>query len=121
VGVLFLTLGVLALQGKLHSDGKGTPRQLVRRSARADGRSSRCCTPLRALTLARRPQALALTILGSITFIPGALLRQRQRCCGTRGRALTRSLLPGFYYTRLAYYASKGYAGYSYDDIPEVE
>lgn len=27
--------------------------------------------------------------------------------------------LPGFYHLRIAYYASKGYRGYSYDDIPD--
>lgn len=27
--------------------------------------------------------------------------------------------LPGFYHLRIAYYAAKGYRGYSYDDIPD--
>lgn len=29
--------------------------------------------------------------------------------------------LPGFYHLRIAYYASKGYRGYSYDDIPDFD
>ncbi|KAM6224593.1 transmembrane protein 230-like [Rhynchocyon petersi] len=29
--------------------------------------------------------------------------------------------LPGFYHLRIAYYASKGYRGYSYDDIPDLD
>ncbi|KAM9456299.1 transmembrane protein 230a [Clarias gariepinus] len=29
--------------------------------------------------------------------------------------------LPGFYHLRIAYYASKGYRGYSYEDIPDFE
>nr|XP_046242873.1 transmembrane protein 230b [Scatophagus argus] len=29
--------------------------------------------------------------------------------------------LPGFYHLRIAYYASKGYPGYSYDDIPDFD
>uniref|UniRef100_A0A3Q3WLS4 Transmembrane protein 230 n=1 Tax=Mola mola TaxID=94237 RepID=A0A3Q3WLS4_MOLML len=29
--------------------------------------------------------------------------------------------LPGFYHLRIAYYASKGYHGYSYDDIPDFD
>ncbi|RWW00211.1 hypothetical protein BHE74_00005132 [Ensete ventricosum] len=28
--------------------------------------------------------------------------------------------LPGFYYTRIAYYAYKGYKGFSFDNIPAV-
>ena len=29
--------------------------------------------------------------------------------------------LPGFYHLRIAYYTSKGYRGYSYDDIPDFD
>uniref|UniRef100_A0A671SB05 Transmembrane protein 230 n=1 Tax=Sinocyclocheilus anshuiensis TaxID=1608454 RepID=A0A671SB05_9TELE len=29
--------------------------------------------------------------------------------------------LPGFYHLRIAYYASKGYRGFSYDDIPDFD
>ncbi|KAK2840982.1 hypothetical protein Q7C36_012561 [Tachysurus vachellii] len=29
--------------------------------------------------------------------------------------------LPGFYHLRIAYYAYKGYRGYSYDDIPDFD
>uniref|UniRef100_A0A8B9W4P5 Transmembrane protein 230 n=1 Tax=Bos mutus grunniens TaxID=30521 RepID=A0A8B9W4P5_BOSMU len=29
--------------------------------------------------------------------------------------------LPGFYHLRITYYASKGYQGYSYDDIPDFD
>ena len=29
--------------------------------------------------------------------------------------------LPGFYHLRIAYYVSKGYRGYSYDDIPDFD
>ncbi|KAH3788614.1 transmembrane protein 230-like [Dreissena polymorpha] len=29
--------------------------------------------------------------------------------------------IPGFYHVRIAYYAYKGYVGYSYDDIPEFD
>ncbi|XP_051541713.1 transmembrane protein 230a [Myxocyprinus asiaticus] len=29
--------------------------------------------------------------------------------------------LPGFYHLRIAFYASKGYRGYSYDDIPDFD
>jgi hypothetical protein len=42
-------------------------------------------------------QALAFTIIGSVAFIPG------------------------FYYTRLAYYAYRGYAGYTFEDIPDLD
>ncbi|XP_043939078.1 transmembrane protein 230 isoform X1 [Protopterus annectens] len=29
--------------------------------------------------------------------------------------------LPGFYHLRIAYYAAKGYRGYSFDDIPDFD
>ena len=29
--------------------------------------------------------------------------------------------LPGIYHLRIAYYASRGYRGYSYDDIPDFD
>jgi hypothetical protein len=29
--------------------------------------------------------------------------------------------IPGAYHVRIAYYAFKGYEGYSYDDIPEFD
>lgn len=29
--------------------------------------------------------------------------------------------IPGFYHLRIAYYAYKGYRGYSYDDIPDFD
>lgn len=29
--------------------------------------------------------------------------------------------IPGFYYSRIAYYAYQGYKGFDLDDIPEVE
>jgi hypothetical protein len=48
------------------------------------------------LTGVERGTGIALLTLGSITFIPG------------------------FYHTRIAYYAWKGYEGYSLDDIPDM-
>ncbi|EDV22749.1 Transmembrane protein 230 [Trichoplax sp. H2] len=29
--------------------------------------------------------------------------------------------IPGFYHVRIAYYAYRGYSGYSYEDIPEFD
>ena len=29
--------------------------------------------------------------------------------------------IPGFYHVRIAYYAWKGYRGYSFDDIPDFD
>ncbi len=73
---------------------------------------------------ARRAQSIAFTVIGSMTFIPGArsllaLLVLGYTCRGRLTCALLRRA--GFYYTRLAYYAYRGYEGYSYDDIPEVD
>ncbi len=74
--------------------------------------------------------------MGSMTFVPGApgrapraadalactaddtALGRPSRVDTSRGGSLS---VLGFYYTRIAYYAYRGYAGYSYDDIPEVD
>ena len=125
IGTLFLTLGVLALQGNLHVEDKGTPRELVRAPPEAQHTSRRTALVLAARAAAqcaqrRSPfatQAFALTVLGSITFVPGA-------CVSPAARAASLLSLPthaGFYYTRLAFYAYKGYAGYSFEDIPDVD
>ena len=82
IGTLFLTLGVIALQGNLHVEDKGTPRELVRRgirrSARADAqpplalRARRSARGGADTTRCHASQAFAVTVLGSITFVPGA-------------------------------------------------
>ena len=80
IGTLFLTLGVLALQGNLHVEDKGTPRELVRARPEAQNASRRADEALAARAAAHRAkwrspvatQAFALTVLGSITFVPGA-------------------------------------------------
>jgi len=87
VGTLFLSLGLLAMGGQLHLEEKGSARQLAR-----PGEGSVCSRASLSLC-----QALALTVLGSLAF------------------------LPGFFYTRVAYYAWRGVPGYSYEDIPLVE
>ena len=38
-----------------------------------------------------------------------------------RSHPLSFPTCAGFFYTRLAFYAYKGYAGYSFDDIPDVD
>lgn len=129
VGTLFLSLGVLALQGNLHVDDKGTPRELVRVPREGQHASRRAAAAL-APRVRRRArsgadaawrhatQAFALTVLGSMTFAPGASESPahalRQTCAEFTART-------GFYYTRLAFYAYKGYAGYSFEDIPDVD
>lgn len=52
-----------------------------------------CTLPCPSLTVL--PAAIALLVLGSVTF------------------------LPGFYHTRIAYMAWRGVAGYSFKDIPD--
>jgi hypothetical protein len=120
---------VLALQGNLHVEDKGTPRELVR-GAREGQHASRRAAAALAPRLWRRArsgadtawrratQAFALTVLGSMTFAPGASVSPARALRQTRAESAVRT---GFYYTRLAFYAYKGYAGYSFEDIPDVD
>ncbi|XP_061837070.2 transmembrane protein 230-like [Nerophis lumbriciformis] len=69
--------------------------------------------------------ALFLFSVGSLLIIFGALLLSGTIEVEHRDRTIPVIIigilvfLPGFYHLRIAYYASKGYRGYSYDDIPD--
>lgn len=70
--------------------------------------------------------ATVLFLIGAFLIIIGSLLLS-----GYISKGADRShsvliigilvFLPGFYHLRIAYYASKGYRGYSYDDIPDFD
>lgn len=78
--------------------------------------------PYRAITL-----AIVLFIGGSLLIIIGALLLAEvidSKYSDRTWPVLILGLLmfiPGAYHVRIAYYAYKGYKGYSYDDIPEYD
>ncbi|KAK8697536.1 hypothetical protein V6N13_113679 [Hibiscus sabdariffa] len=69
--------------------------------------------------------ALALLVFGTLGIISG-LFMAYNRVGGDRALGLFFVLLgcilfvPGFYYTRIAYYAYKGYKGFSFSNIPPV-
>uniref|UniRef100_A0A3Q4I150 Transmembrane protein 230 n=2 Tax=Pseudocrenilabrinae TaxID=318546 RepID=A0A3Q4I150_NEOBR len=69
--------------------------------------------------------ATILFLIGSLLIIIGALLLAGY--FGHTDRTVPVLIigilvfLPGFYHLRIAYYASKGYPGYSYDDIPDFD
>ncbi|KAH9492477.1 hypothetical protein Btru_029197 [Bulinus truncatus] len=71
--------------------------------------------------------ATGLFVIGSVLIIVGALLLtgyiNAQYSDRTWPLLLLGSLMfiPGAYHVRIAYYAYKGYDGYSYEDIPEFE
>lgn len=71
--------------------------------------------------------ATLLFIVGSILLVIGSLLLTGYIDAKYGDRTwpvlILGSLMfiPGFYHVRIAYYAYKGYVGYSYDDIPEFE
>ncbi|XP_051950867.1 transmembrane protein 230-like isoform X3 [Xyrauchen texanus] len=72
--------------------------------------------------------ATGLFLIGSILIIIGALLLAGYfEVNDHRDRTIPVLIigilvfLPGFYHLRIAYYASKGYRGYSYDDIPDFD
>ncbi|KAI3362023.1 hypothetical protein L3Q82_012362, partial [Scortum barcoo] len=77
--------------------------------------------------------AIFLFLIGSLLIIFGALLlagtiqveKTSLFCVQHPDRTIPVIIigllvfLPGFYHLRIAYYAAKGYRGYSYDDIPD--
>uniref|UniRef100_A0A8V5H250 Transmembrane protein 230 n=1 Tax=Melopsittacus undulatus TaxID=13146 RepID=A0A8V5H250_MELUD len=71
--------------------------------------------------------AVVLFMIGTFLIIIGALLLAGYISKGGTDRAIPVLIigilvfLPGFYHLRIAYYASKGYRGYSYDDIPDFD
>ncbi|PKU79817.1 transmembrane protein 230-like [Dendrobium catenatum] len=69
--------------------------------------------------------AVALLVFGSLSIIAGLIMATHQiggdRVHGIFFAGLGSVLfLPGFYYTRIAYYAYKGYKDFSFDNIPPV-
>ncbi|XP_015987110.1 transmembrane protein 230 isoform X1 [Rousettus aegyptiacus] len=71
--------------------------------------------------------ATVLFLIGAFLIIIGSLLLAGYISKGGADRAVPVLIigilvfLPGFYHLRIAYYASKGYRGYSYDDIPDFD
>uniref|UniRef100_A0A3Q2ZMZ1 Transmembrane protein 230 n=1 Tax=Kryptolebias marmoratus TaxID=37003 RepID=A0A3Q2ZMZ1_KRYMA len=68
--------------------------------------------------------ATVLFLIGSLLIIIGALIFFQDRSLYRTVPVLIIGILvflPGFYHLRIAYYASKGYPGYSYDDIPDFD
>ncbi|XP_042158177.1 transmembrane protein 230a isoform X1 [Oncorhynchus tshawytscha] len=71
--------------------------------------------------------ATFLFLIGSLLIVIGALLLAGSIEVSHPDRTVPVLIigilvfLPGFYHLRIAYYASKGYRGYSYDDIPDFD
>ncbi|KAL4609254.1 transmembrane protein 230-like [Arapaima gigas] len=71
--------------------------------------------------------AAFLFLVGSLLIVIGALLLAGSIEVTHPDRTIPVLIigilvfLPGFYHLRIAYYASKGYRGYSYDDIPNFD
>ncbi|XP_010735053.1 transmembrane protein 230a [Larimichthys crocea] len=69
--------------------------------------------------------AIFLFLIGSLLITFGALLLSGTIHVEHPDRTIPVIIigllvfLPGFYHLRIAYYAAKGYRGYSYDDIPD--
>lgn len=69
--------------------------------------------------------AVSLLALGVIGIIVGFIMMLK-KVGGDHGHGLFFAILgailflPGFYYTRIAYYAYKGYKGFSFANIPTV-
>lgn len=71
--------------------------------------------------------ATVLFLIGSLLIIIGSLLLAGYFGVTHTDRTVPVLIigilvfLPGFYHLRIAYYASKGYRGYSYEDIPDFD
>ncbi|KAI3801608.1 hypothetical protein L1987_29717 [Smallanthus sonchifolius] len=69
--------------------------------------------------------AVSLLVFGVIGIVSGIFMAVN-RVGGDTGHGLFFAILgavlfiPGFYYTRIAYYAYKGYKGFSFSNIPPV-
>ncbi|XP_054906874.1 transmembrane protein 230b [Poeciliopsis prolifica] len=78
--------------------------------------------PYKAIALAS-----VLFLIGSTLIIIGALLLAGYFGVTNSDRTVPVLIigiivfLPGIYHLRIAYYASKGYPGYSYEDIPDFD
>uniref|UniRef100_A0A8C9T4A0 Transmembrane protein 230 n=1 Tax=Scleropages formosus TaxID=113540 RepID=A0A8C9T4A0_SCLFO len=71
--------------------------------------------------------AAVLFLIGSVLIIIGALLLTGYIEVSHPDRTIPVLIigilvfLPGFYHLRIAYYAWRGYHGYSYEDIPDFD
>ncbi|XP_001494883.1 transmembrane protein 230 isoform X2 [Equus asinus] len=71
--------------------------------------------------------ATVLFLFGAFLIIIGSLLLAGYISKGEANQAVPFLIigilmfLPGFYHLRIAFYAYKGYRGYSYDDIPDFD
>ncbi|KAF8033647.1 hypothetical protein BT93_C0049 [Corymbia citriodora subsp. variegata] len=69
--------------------------------------------------------AVSLLLVGTLGIVLGVLMAT-YRVGGDRTHGVFFAILgsilfiPGFYYTRIAYYAYKGYKGFSFANIPAV-
>ncbi|CAA6671123.1 unnamed protein product [Spirodela intermedia] len=69
--------------------------------------------------------AVAMLVFGTLSIVVGILMATN-RVGGDRAHGISFAALgsvlfiPGFYYTRIAYYAYKGYKGFSFAYIPQV-
>ncbi|KAK4769394.1 hypothetical protein SAY86_027544 [Trapa natans] len=69
--------------------------------------------------------AVSLLVVGALGIVIGVLMAS-YRVGGDRTHGVFFAILggilfiPGFYYTRIAYYAYKGYKGFSFSNIPPV-
>ncbi|RKP04807.1 hypothetical protein THASP1DRAFT_33384 [Thamnocephalis sphaerospora] len=72
--------------------------------------------------------ALVLFLAGTAGIVVGSLIMTgyiQAEDWAARGKPFlilgTLLFIPGFYHVRLAYYAWKGYTGYDFDQIPDLE
>ncbi|KAG8372356.1 hypothetical protein BUALT_Bualt12G0057600 [Buddleja alternifolia] len=69
--------------------------------------------------------AVALLVFGALGIVLGIAMAVN-KVGGDRAHGIFFAILggilflPGFYYTRIAYYAYKGYKGFSFSNIPPV-
>ncbi|TMS08462.1 Transmembrane protein 230 [Larimichthys crocea] len=127
--LLFLNSNAIMKAARNNMLGAGTSNNKVKYSRLAaddDGyidlqfKKSPPKVPYKAIAL-----AIFLFLIGSLLITFGALLLSGTIHVEHPDRTIPVIIigllvfLPGFYHLRIAYYAAKGYRGYSYDDIPD--
>ncbi|KAG6488466.1 hypothetical protein ZIOFF_049709 [Zingiber officinale] len=84
------------------------------------GRANRNRPPVKEIAF-----AVSLLVFGFVGIVVGSIMAA-DRIGGDRAHGVFFAILgsvlflPGFYYTRIAYYAYKGYKGFTFDNIPTV-
>eukprot|EP01134_Creolimax_fragrantissima_P001873 CFRG1873T1 len=113
--------------GNKMKDGRGNYRQLRNLNPTDDWHTSQFKKPTQSIPFRAIGLAAALFISGFLLIVLGFMILTGYVDTKDSDRGIPLLFLgilifiPGFYHVRIAYYAYKGYRGYSYQDIPSAQ